>query len=362
MYVCVFFLLVTNLNFAIGISVAPTTQLIRRLSRSIASKRTFLQMKIRRRRSGLALAASSAAIHGFALAAASSSTNLQPREKRLRRVGGSSTSLSEKLESLGITSSPNTPKTENKLAGSYESDDLSVTSVTSTASNYEIPDIPEEISEFVRDLPPAPLAPCPVIQTPASKSLTLVLDLDETLVHSSLEPLEPHDLSCRVGDKTIYVRTRPHLNRFLEEVSRNFEVIVFTAGLARFAGPVLNLIDPNKQYISHRLYRDICYIKGGKFVKNLNVLGRDLERTVIVDNAAEAFGFQPANGILVESWFGDPDDDKLLRVLELLEEMLHLFNSNDAANVKQFIESRFEMEKRVLGGLGKAFYCQPRSF
>ena len=60
---------------------------------------------------------------------------------------------------------------------------------------------------------------------------------------------------------------------------------------------------------------------GGKYIKNLNILGRDLDRTLIVDNSLEAFGFQPDNGILIRSWFSDPEDKELSKILDVILEL-----------------------------------------
>ena len=65
---------------------------------------------------------------------------------------------------------------------------------------------------------------------------TLVLDLDETLVHSSLEG-GPSDFSFPVTfnnqEHTIHVRTRPHLDTFMARVAELFEIVVFTASQVR---------------------------------------------------------------------------------------------------------------------------------
>ena len=71
-------------------------------------------------------------------------------------------------------------------------------------------------------------------------------------------------------------------------MSRIFEVVVFTAGLKEYADWILNQIDKHK-YISHRLYRNNCIFNGGVYLKDLNRLGRDLKKTIIVDNIADNF-------------------------------------------------------------------------
>lgn len=80
---------------------------------------------------------------------------------------------------------------------------------------------------------------------------------------------------------------------------------------------MLERIDPN-HLISHRLYRQHTKLKGTVFLKDLTLLGRDIARTIIVDNVAENFQLQPENGIFIRSWFDDMNDHELLDLLPLL--------------------------------------------
>jgi CTD small phosphatase-like protein 2 len=83
------------------------------------------------------------------------------------------------------------------------------------------------------------------------KNATLVLDLDETLVHCTVDPIEKPDLVFPVSFNgnvyQVYVRKRPYLDYFLETVSKTFEVVVFTASQKVYADVLLDQIDPEKK-------------------------------------------------------------------------------------------------------------------
>ncbi|OMJ78709.1 hypothetical protein SteCoe_21429 [Stentor coeruleus] len=176
------------------------------------------------------------------------------------------------------------------------------------------------------------------MKTRKTPRITLVLDLDETLVHSETKPL-PHsdhifNISVNKVVYTVYVAYRPWLLEFLEFVCDKFEVVIFTASMKLYAEKVLKVLDPNNK-LRYKFYRDSCVEVKGQFVKDLRVFGRDLREVVIVDNSDLAFSCQPENGILISSWFNDQNDrelEKLHRFLmevstfEDVREFLRLFN------------------------------------
>lgn len=204
---------------------------------------------------------------------------------------------------------------------------------------------------FISNLPPLERCVPPgrpaVLPRKARRSPrnTLVLDLDETLVHSTLEESATPDFSFPVHfnnqTHTVNVRRRPQLEAFMERVAELFEVVIFTASQRVYAERLLNIIDPEARHIRHRIFRDSCVFVDGNYLKDLTVLGRDLARTIIVDNSPQAFGFQLSNGIPIESWFDDPDDRELDALLPFLERLA------DVDDVRPHIAAHFKLADKV---------------
>jgi len=154
--------------------------------------------------------------------------------------------------------------------------------------------------------------------------ICLVLDLDETLVHSSFQPTSYFDFQIQVQIEgmchEVYVAKRPYVDEFLDRVAKIYEVVIFTASLAKYANPVLDNLDP-KNNIHGRLFRDSCVGHGSQFVKDMSILGRDIKKAMIVDNSPSSYAFQPENAIPIESWFDDKSDHALLELADALESM-----------------------------------------
>lgn len=152
----------------------------------------------------------------------------------------------------------------------------------------------------------------------------MVIDLDETLVHSSFKPIANADFIVPVEiDGTVhqvYVLKRPHVDEFLRKMGELYECVLFTASLATYADPVADLLDQWSVFRA-RLFRESCVYHRGNYVKDLNKLGRDLQKIVIVDNSPASYIFHPDNAVPVKSWFDDCTDSELLDLIPLFEKL-----------------------------------------
>lgn len=228
----------------------------------------------------------------------------------------------------------------------------STANATVTAPAVEMED-PFDPFIFIKNLPIPP--PCTNFCMPEKSTsaprVTLALDLDETLVHCSVQPLENAELTFTVSfnqlDYQVYVRTRPYLLHFLQTVSQWFEVIIFTASQKVYADKLLDILDPQRQYIKHRVFREACVCVQGNYLKDLSVLGRPLNQCIIVDNSIQAFGFQLDNGIPIQSFFCDAEDTELLKLIPFLRVL------KDMEDVRPVIRKTFKLTEIVHGAAAR---------
>ncbi|XP_069108225.1 CTD small phosphatase-like protein [Argopecten irradians] len=150
----------------------------------------------------------------------------------------------------------------------------------------------------------------------------VVIDLDETLVHSSFKPINNADFIVPVEIEgtvhQVYVLKRPYVDEFLKKMGEMFECVLFTASLAKYADPVADLLDKWGVFRA-RLFRESCVFHRGNYVKDLSRLGRDLDQVVIIDNSPASYIFHPDNAVPVQSWFDDMTDTELMDLIPFFE-------------------------------------------
>ncbi|KAL2016004.1 hypothetical protein VTK56DRAFT_4450 [Thermocarpiscus australiensis] len=167
---------------------------------------------------------------------------------------------------------------------------------------------------------------------------TLILDLDETLIHSMSKGgrmSSGHMVEVRLnttyvgvgGQATIgpqhpilyYVHKRPHCDEFLRRVSKWYNLVIFTASVQEYADPVIDWLESDRKYFSARYYRQHCTFRHGAFIKDLSSVEPDLSKVMILDNSPLSYMFHQDNAIPIQGWISDPTDNDLMYLIPLLE-------------------------------------------
>ena len=123
--------------------------------------------------------------------------------------------------------------------------------------------------------------------------------MDETLIHYKMTTTYNGEFLLR-----------PYLFDFLNNLAPYYEIGIFTCSLPEYADVILNHL----KHINFRLYRHHTIQLNGEFVKDLSRIGRDLKRTIIVDNIDRNYRLQKQNGIHIRSWYGDKKDMMLKKI------------------------------------------------
>ncbi|XP_014275839.1 CTD nuclear envelope phosphatase 1 homolog isoform X1 [Halyomorpha halys] len=176
-----------------------------------------------------------------------------------------------------------------------------------------------------------PLSPLSRHRLNMVKRKVLVLDLDETLIHShhdtntrpTVKPGMPPDFILKVtierNPVRFFVHKRPHVDFFLDIVSQWYELVVFTASMEIYGAGVADKLDDNRGILKRRYYRQHCTPELGTYTKDLAAVQSDLASIFILDNSPGAYRSYPDNAIPIKSWFSDPMDTALLNLLPVLD-------------------------------------------
>ena len=186
---------------------------------------------------------------------------------------------------------------------------------------------------------------------------TLILDLDETLVHSLFEQekinnniIKP-DIYLKIffnnKYQEIFVYKRPFIDIFLKEMNNLFNIFIFTASIELYAKPLLKKIDKNN-LIKKKFYRESCLLSKGKFIKNLNALNLKLKDVIIIDNNPVSYKYNKNNGIPIKPWHCDKGDTELVKIIPLLK---YLAKCDDVRKYIPFIVKKDEINFEYINSL-----------
>ena len=75
--------------------------------------------------------------------------------------------------------------------------------------------------------------------------------------------------------------------------------------------------------------------------QDLTILGRDLSKTIIVDNSPQAFAYHLDNGIPIESWYKDPNDTELSKLEVYLKDLAQ----DKSDDVRVELNEKFNLRK-----------------
>ena len=187
--------------------------------------------------------------------------------------------------------------------------------------------ISEKIEEIKKNL----TMTYPICPLEKNKKL-LILDLDETLIHSDLdftlkEKISKYDTilyfnSDEEKNIPIPLLIRPWTKEFLDYAVQEFDLVIFTASDKQYANEIIDFIEKDKKYFKMRLYRNHCvFIEPGLYIKDLRIFSdfKKIEDIIILDNSLFSFANQLNNGILITSFFSDLNDTFLENVKCYLE-------------------------------------------
>ena len=171
-------------------------------------------------------------------------------------------------------------------------------------------------STFLKEKENFALSPTPYIIEPPSKKYSLVLDLDETLIHFKVN--HSHN------DEGV-LKLRPGVTTFLEVIKEYYEIILFTEASEAYSELIMESFNKNN-FFEYKFFRQHTIIIGQDFVKDLQRIGRPLDKTIIVDNIAQNFRMQKNNGILIKPFYGEDQNDQAL--IDLIPILINIAKDN----------------------------------
>lgn len=170
---------------------------------------------------------------------------------------------------------------------------------------------------------------------PKNNMKTLIFDLDDTLIHSSLSPPNSYVESFKSGNPPIYISERPGLDNLLQKYSKLFDIFIFTSGERLYADPIIRIIWPFLDE-QHKLFRNSCTFENFEVHKDLKAFNRPENEIILVEDNVLSKKYFPENTIIVPKWFGEPNDKILISWLpDILDDCV---KSHDVRKVIKHID------------------------
>ncbi|KAF2184455.1 hypothetical protein K469DRAFT_579665 [Zopfia rhizophila CBS 207.26] len=267
--------------------------------------------------------------------ASSTTEEIAPAKRSIRIKLHNDEALRQRKAKKGQSRTSSTRSASNSVSAEAAAALKSPTSPASASSKMtKFPRAPQ---------PPRPLVPRrqPSYSTSGTSAVgphqkTLIIDLDETLIHSMAKGgryTTGHMVEVKlqqpvgVGGAMIgpqvpilyYVHKRPHCDEFLKKVCKWYNLIVFTASVQEYADPVIDWLETERKFFAGRYYRQHCTFRNGAYIKDLAQVEPDLSKVMIIDNSPMSYIFHEDNAIPIEGWISDPTDNDLLHLIPLLE-------------------------------------------
>ncbi|KAK9248649.1 NLI interacting factor-like phosphatase-domain-containing protein [Lipomyces tetrasporus] len=233
--------------------------------------------------------------------------------------------LARKSTSPSADPSPNSTSSDEAGPSSDSSPSLAVQNSVKSPTSPAISSLSSRATKYPRSLPP----PRPLIPKHVAPK-TLILDLDETLIHSMSKGgnmSSGHMVEVKLEKQhaiLYYVHKRPYCDEFLKKVSRWYHLVIFTASVQEYADPVIDWLERDRKYFNARYYRQHCTFRNGGYVKDITVVEPDLSKVMIIDNSPISYFLHEDNAIAVEGWINDPSDLDLLHLVPFLNGMRYV--------------------------------------
>ena len=198
---------------------------------------------------------------------------------------------------------------------------------------------------------------------PTHKKKLAIFDMDETLIHclGSTKYGEKPKINDRgvlltsenahvtvdgmnyegITDRHQYINIRPYAKQCMRELSKHYQIIVFTASDQTYADPILDYLDP-EGIIEYRCYRPSCHAtKDLVYLKDLRIFEQwSLDDMILIDNCSHSFAFQLDNGYPILSYYEDSDDRELVA---LTHYMLRIIDKG-VTDVRPLLHDTFHLQ------------------